>query len=154
MDEILQTCVEEVAFEGPQGCSPDRMWELVKTKLGSLGIEPGRSSATFGAPGRVPDKQDHKPQADDATRELLWSYLVRLRDMEFLAKRQTGELQKASIHISKFVAEVLSVILRSRTKGITQIELSQKLQKDSRSTHYAIKKLCAANLMQVTPTGC
>ncbi|KAJ3200426.1 hypothetical protein HDU82_008928, partial [Entophlyctis luteolus] len=171
MDDFIAVCVDEIALEGEDGCSLDRLWSLIGSKWqadGPFDVERAASSAT--------ESVLATRAMDDALRNYVWPFLLsdvalsveigsgvgnNVSKEDLLSMRQDEvvaaypELRIVASKTSrdfalgisniKLISDVniktLVHIARHRSNGITQYELSKMLSMDPRNLFHQIKRV-------------
>ncbi|TPX77964.1 hypothetical protein CcCBS67573_g00743 [Chytriomyces confervae] len=176
MDDYIAACVDEIALEGPSGCTLDRLWSLVASKWqtdGPIDVEQlalGSNTTPF-------------TDMDEPLRNYVWPFLLSdsqlsvRGDVEQVSKddlmnmsqgdivgRYGNRLQIAAsaaarqfslgitnVRISDVNANTLCIIAKARKEGVTQVELSKLAKMDARNLFHQIKVLLNHNLIEKIP---
>ncbi|KAJ3124185.1 hypothetical protein HK100_011325, partial [Physocladia obscura] len=174
MDDFIASCVDEVALEGPQGCTLDRLWTLIATKWQADGPVDVERLATGAEPPAF-------TEMDESLRNYVWPYLLsdesisiepdNVSKEELSAKKQEQVMieyprlriiacesaRHFALGISniKLISDVnvktLTIIAKYRVGGITQFELAKFLGMDPRNLFHQIKVLLQLKLIVKAP---
>ncbi|KAI8845970.1 hypothetical protein BJ741DRAFT_659017 [Chytriomyces cf. hyalinus JEL632] len=175
MDDYIAACVDEIALEGPSGCTLDRLWSLVASKWqtdGPIDIEQlalGSNTKPFTDmdeplrnyvwPFLLSDPQlsvrgDVEVSKDDLMNmsqgDIVGQYGNRLQIAASVAARQFS-LGITNVRISDVNANTLCIIAKARNEGVTQVELSKLAKMDARNLFHQIKVLLNHNLIEKIP---
>ncbi|GAN08977.1 hypothetical protein MAM1_0235d08497 [Mucor ambiguus] len=156
MDKVLNDIVDEVALEGDQGCTVDKLFTLVETLL---------TKALKDTP------LSHPILFDDRYKSYLWQQIKHNSQLLFIENEEAidpndltyGQLKSKNIlvkttehvldrniygslkDVKKSLNEkqrhILNNIAKSRNQGISQYELGELFHMDSKTIFYHVKKL-------------
>eukprot|EP00842_Homolaphlyctis_polyrhiza_P004109 jgi/Hompol1/469/HPOL_001749-RA len=212
MEVLLQACLDEISFDGAEGCKLSRLWKLVE---GRIQTDPAlaafklaahtayvahlaASASALDAPVPTPTDIAHfKYELDDHMRQYLWTQLLYLADIlcneSASAKHESSNnngmitcnkadlaqlslndaiekygdrlhliasdhvirlalFASSSVKLTDLCTQFLAAILKARTKGMTQLELSYKFKKDPRTTFHYLKMIFKTGLVVKMPT--
>ncbi|KAJ3236121.1 hypothetical protein HDU81_011156 [Chytriomyces hyalinus] len=175
MDDYIAACVDEIALEGPSGCTLDRLWSLVASKWqtdGPIDVEQlasGSNTTPFTDmdeplrnyvwPFLLSDSQlsvrgDVEVSKDDLMNmsqgDIVGRYGNRLQIAASVAARQFS-MGITNVRISDVNANTLCIIAKARKEGVTQVELSKLAKMDARNLFHQIKVLLNHNLIDKIP---
>ncbi|CAJ0764548.1 22411_t:CDS:2, partial [Entrophospora sp. SA101] len=166
LDDLIIYCVEEIAFEGNEGCEIDKLWEFVQDFFNQRSK---KIEHTF-----LPNFSQI-PNIDDSFKEFCWKEFVddelfkfeevNVNDMtiqdikdeygENFRIRASPEFQKEIIYgqvdttrtVTAQAYKILQLIAKQRSLGATQSDMSKELKIDPRSFFHYLKTLCNYGLM-------
>ncbi|KAI8618276.1 hypothetical protein BC830DRAFT_961367 [Chytriomyces sp. MP71] len=175
MDDFIASCLDEIALEGPGGCTLDRLWGLIATNWQSDGPLDIERLALGLEPSPV-------TEMDDALRNYVWPFLLSdpdvsiagdaavtkedlmmLHQEEILARygnrlrvvasdtARAFSLGTTTIRLSEINYKTLWIIAKMRAPGVTQFDLAKILQMDPRNLFHQIKVLVNAKLIVKFP---
>ncbi|OAE25980.1 hypothetical protein AXG93_1712s1600 [Marchantia polymorpha subsp. ruderalis] len=153
MDALVSAALQELAVEGPEGCTVTKLWTLLQPAAAELDIElAGRpkqflwqellevTDIEFSLPNSGPiDASDPRLQTVESA-ELL---AVQLVAPEALRDSSLGlyDLKVCDARLSKEQRSILERIAKSRTKGITQSQLAKEFKVAGNKIFYLVKML-------------
>ncbi|KAL9547399.1 hypothetical protein MBANPS3_006183 [Mucor bainieri] len=157
MDRVLNDIVDEVALEGDQGCTVDKLFTLVETLLSKA----------------LQDTPLHHPILfDDRYKTYIWQQIKHNTQLLFMENEQAidpndltydqltsktmlvvkiteqvldrniyGSLKDVKKNLNEKQRHILNHIAKSRNQGISQYELGELFHMDSKTIFYHVKKL-------------
>ncbi|KAI9002737.1 hypothetical protein BC832DRAFT_560731 [Gaertneriomyces semiglobifer] len=84
MDDLLQCVVDEVALEGAEGCSLDRLWSLLEARQSRQDENADREGQEIDEVIRAVLSPVPTVKLDDPMKAFLWPQIVRLKSLSFV----------------------------------------------------------------------
>ncbi|KAG6553782.1 hypothetical protein Mapa_004699 [Marchantia paleacea] len=153
MDALVSAALQELAVEGPEGCTVTKLWTLLQNAAAELDIElAGRpkqflwqellkvTAMEISLPKSLPvSASDPRLQTVESA-EMLAVHLVA---PEALRDSSLGlyDLKVCDARLSKEQRSILEHIAKSRTKGITQSQLAKEFKVAGNKIFYLVKML-------------